>query len=87
MRFQVTAERSAVYEVEDASNREEAIDKMMAGDAKEVDGTTHSIVAVPLCPTPACDHNAMVERPGDGTYAWECAECGYIYGEMVGDHI
>lgn len=27
----------------------------------------------------ACEHNAMVAT-GDITYAWKCADCGYIYG-------
>jgi hypothetical protein len=47
MKFQVTAERSTVYEVE-ADNAEEAIDKMIEGDAVEIDGCTHSINAARL---------------------------------------
>ena len=27
-----------------------------------------------------CRHNAMVERMDDNVHAWECADCGYIYG-------
>lgn len=27
-----------------------------------------------------CLHNAMRERTGDATRAWECADCGYVYG-------
>lgn len=48
--FQVVAERSTIYEVE-AENEEDAIDLMMAGEAKEVDGTTFKIEANAICPT------------------------------------
>src|SRR5262245_21716817 len=27
-----------------------------------------------------CQHNSMIERPGDGTHAWQCADCGHVYG-------
>lgn len=27
-----------------------------------------------------CSHNVMVERD-DLVYAWECAECGHVYGK------
>lgn len=48
--FQVVADRSTIYEVE-ADDGEEAIDRMMAGDAREVDGTTFRIDAKEICPT------------------------------------
>jgi hypothetical protein len=28
-----------------------------------------------------CSHNAMVERVGDPLHAWQCADCGYLYGK------
>ena len=28
----------------------------------------------------ACKHNAMIERD-DSDHAWQCADCGYIYGQ------
>lgn len=28
-----------------------------------------------------CLHNTMKARRGDLTHAWECADCGYIYGQ------
>lgn len=27
-----------------------------------------------------CMHTRMIERVGDANHAWECADCGYIYG-------
>lgn len=27
-----------------------------------------------------CEHNTMVERVDDPQYAWQCADCGYVYG-------
>ncbi len=27
-----------------------------------------------------CTHNAMVERKGDNAHAWQCADCGHVYG-------
>jgi hypothetical protein len=27
-----------------------------------------------------CTHNRMVERPDDPTHAWQCADCGHVYG-------
>ena len=27
-----------------------------------------------------CAHTTMKERVGDAQYAWECADCGYVYG-------
>ena len=29
---------------------------------------------------PPCTHTRMVERPNDSQHAWECADCGYLYG-------
>lgn len=31
-------------------------------------------------PAPQCTHNAMRERKGDAVHAWECADCGHVYG-------
>lgn len=31
--------------------------------------------------TTVCTHAHMVERPDDMTHAWQCADCGYIYGK------
>ena len=28
----------------------------------------------------SCTHNVMTERVGDPVYAWQCADCGYVYG-------
>lgn len=41
-----------------------------------------SLVFYPAVP---CAHNAMRERPNDTTHAWECADCGYIYGSETSD--
>lgn len=29
---------------------------------------------------PGCRHSAMRERAGDARHAWECADCGHVYG-------
>jgi uncharacterized Zn finger protein len=35
----------------------------------------------PHCqPEASCTHNRMRERLGDKALAWECADCGYVYG-------
>ena len=26
-------------------------------------------------------HNNMTERKGDPNHAWQCADCGYVYGK------
>lgn len=28
-----------------------------------------------------CQHNTQIERPDDPTHAWQCADCGYVYGQ------
>lgn len=53
MKFTVHATRTTEYEIPDATCPDHAIDRMMAGDGKEVDGTTESIMAYALCPD--CD--------------------------------
>lgn len=27
-----------------------------------------------------CTHNEMTERAGDQSHAWQCANCGHVYG-------
>jgi len=27
-----------------------------------------------------CQHNTMIERKNDTDHAWQCADCGYVYG-------
>jgi hypothetical protein len=41
---------------------------------------THDQLAAVGCVSIAhpCTHNAMVERAGAN--AWQCADCGYVYG-------
>lgn len=34
-----------------------------------------------VTPPKECDHNEMLERKGDDKHAWQCAKCGYIYGQ------
>ncbi len=29
-----------------------------------------------------CGHNEMTERAGDQNHAWQCANCGHVYGRM-----
>ena len=40
---------------------------------------------VEIAPLPApivpCRHQTMIERRDDTTHAWECADCGHVYGE------
>lgn len=52
MKYRVEAVRTTVYEVEAQSARQ-AEDLMIDGKAEEVDGSTDSISAVPICPD--CD--------------------------------
>lgn len=30
-----------------------------------------------------CPHNTQIERPDDPWHAWECADCGYVYGRTT----
>lgn len=30
-----------------------------------------------------CTHNAMTERHADPVHAWQCATCGYVYGQEL----
>lgn len=27
-----------------------------------------------------CKHTEMIERPNDPDFAWECADCGHVFG-------
>lgn len=47
--YRVIAQRTTVYEVE-ADNPDQAIDRMIDGRGREVDGSTQHIDAVLLCP-------------------------------------
>lgn len=29
-----------------------------------------------------CNHNEMIERKDDPAHAWQCATCGYIFGDQ-----
>lgn len=33
--------------------------------------------------TPPCSHNRMVERVNDPQFAWECADCGHVFGKLA----
>lgn len=83
MTFEVVADRRTVYQVE-AATEAEAMDLMITGKAVEVDGTTYSLLAAPCCPAASCStkHDVMdLRASGTGQRAWECATCGYVYGE------
>lgn len=35
----------------------------------------------PEAPRKDCTHNRMIETHDNPTWAWQCADCGYIYGK------
>ncbi len=35
---------------------------------------------------PKCSHNSMTAHDGDPGHAWECTDCGYIYGLSADTH-
>jgi len=78
-RYQVVARRTTVYEVE-AANAQDAIEQMINGEGKEVDGNTEQIDAVVLCPTcnePATDRTTreVGYATGVAEEAWYCDTC------------
>jgi len=46
-----------------------------------VPGVGTSIVPVVIIKPPVCGHNTMTERPADPAFAWQCADCGHVYGK------
>lgn len=44
---------------------------------------TLEVIRALLARIDGCTHNNMVERKGDPSHAWQCADCGHVYGARI----
>lgn len=42
---------------------------------------SETAAAAPEAPRTDCTHNRMIKTRDNPTWAWQCADCGYIYGK------